>query len=69
MAKTLQLSNFKLAKFSLVLLVVMTHELWRRQGKTLTKVALVTVLINNISLVFHVERKSTMTQNTRRTVV
>ena len=43
MAKTLKLSNFKLAKFSLMLLVVMTHELWRRQRKTFTKVALVTV--------------------------
>ena len=43
MAKTLQLSNFKLAKFSLMLLVVMTHELWRRQRKTFTKAALVTV--------------------------
>ena len=63
LAKTLQLkqisSNFKLTKFSLLLLVVVTLDMWRRQRKTFKKVALVTVYFNNISLVFHrVDRKS-----------
>ena len=64
LAKTLQLkqisSNFKLTKFSLLLLVVVTLDMWRRQRKTFKKVALVTVYFNNISLVLHrVGRKST----------
>ena len=40
-------------------LVVVTHDMWRRQRKPFKKVALVTVYFNNISLVFHrVDRKS-----------
>ena len=66
MVKTVQLKQTFLAiklqtsEFSMVLLVVVTHEVWKKQRKNLLKWPQLPCTFNEISLVLHhVDRKST----------